>query len=236
MAEIPQTVYYRFGRDGIAVNLFTTSTATVALESGATVTVAQETDYPSSGRVELRVTPAAASAFVLRFRIPRWCRCATVHVNGEDPAAVPAGAGMHEIRRTWTAGDTVTLDMPMPWRLIRGHQMQEGKVALLRGPVVYCLGTAQNEELLKKYPNFQGVVVDPASLGKPEADASVRPDGRKVTAGARVEAPGVWSQGAPRATVTFTEFVDPTGIATYFHVLDAGAAEEDELVSDCFTG
>ena len=41
--------------------------------------------------------------------------------------------------------------MPMPWRLVRGRKLQEGRVALLRGPVVYCIGAAQNAELLKKY-------------------------------------------------------------------------------------
>lgn len=112
--------------------------------------------------------------------------------------------------------------------------MQEGKVALMRGPVVYCLGTAQNEELLKKYPDFRGVVVDPASLGEVEPDASVRPDGKRVKAAARVEAAGESSKGAPRETLVFTEFIDPSGIMTYFHVLDLGDAGEDELAGDCF--
>ena len=139
---------------------------------------------------------------------------------------------MYELFRTWTPGDTVTLNLPMTWRLVKGHQLQEGKVALLRGPVVYCLGTDQNAELLQKYPNFHSVVVDPNSLGEPEADTSIRPDGRKVTASARVEAKGEWSKGAPHETLIFTEFTDPTGIMTYFRVLDLGCAEDDELVSD----
>ena len=122
------------------------------------------------------------------------------------------------------------LDLPMTWRWVKGHQLQEGKVALLRGPVVYCLGSDQNAEVLKKYPNFNGVVVDPSSLGEPETDTSIRPDGRRVRVAARVEAAGAWSKGAPHETLIFTEFIDPTGIATYFHMLDLGKAEEDELV------
>ena len=120
----------------------------------------------------------------------------------------------------------------MRWRLVKGHQLQEGKVALMRGPIVYCLGTIQNEEILKKYPNFNGVVVDPASLGEPEADPLFRPDGKKVKATARVEAAGAWSKGAPHETLTFTEFIDPTGIVTYFHVLELDKSVEDELVED----
>jgi hypothetical protein len=55
-----------------------------------------------------------------------------------------------------------------------------------------------------------------------------------VTVKARVEASGAWSRGAPALTLTFTEFVDPTGIVTYVHLLDLDKAVEDELMVDCF--
>lgn len=236
VAELPQKVYYRFADNGIAVNLFSASKVSVPLAGGVTVALAQETDYPNTGHVVIRVSPSREAAFPLRLRIPRWCRSATVQLNGEAPVPAASGAKPFELRRTWKAGDTVTLEMPMAWRFVRGHQLQEGKAVLMRGPVVYCLGAAQNAEALKKYPNFSGIVVDPKSVGEPEPDASVRPDGRKVKVGAWVEAPGAWSKGAPRETLTFTEFVDPTGLATFVHVLDLGQAVEDELVSDCFAG
>lgn len=79
-----------------------------------------------------------------------------------------------------------------------------------------------------------GVVVDADSLGEPEPDSSIRPDGRKVTVKARVEAAAEWGKGAPHETLTFTECVDPTGMVTYFHVLDLRNAAEDELVTDGF--
>jgi hypothetical protein len=56
----------------------------------------------------------------------------------------------------------------------------------------------------------------------------------KVTVGVMVEAAGEWSHGAPRETVTFTEFIDPSCIATYFHILNLDIATEDELTGDCF--
>ena len=234
MAELPQKVYYRYADRTIAVNLYTTSRTTVDLDKDLSVTLAQETDYPNSGHVVFRVTPSKEAVFAIRPRIPRWCRNATISINGQPPAAVLSGAYPFEIRRPWKAGDTVTLEMPMVWRFIKGHRLQEGKTALARGPVVYCLGTAQNEEILKKYPNFNGIVIDPTQLGDPEPDRSIRPDGKKVTVKARVEAPGAWSRGAPALTLTFTEFVDPTGIVTYVHLLDLDKAVEDELMVDCF--
>ena len=233
VAELPQKIYYRAGRREIAVNLYTSSQTALPLGGGISVTLAQETDYPNSGRVQIRVTPTKAVAFTLRLRIPRWCRSATVSVNNDAPVAARPGKPCR-LRRTWVPGDTVTLEMPMAWRLVKGHQMQEGKVALVRGPVVYCLGTAQNGEVLKKHPNFQGMVIDMATLGEPEPDATIRPDGRKVTVTAKVEAKGEWSKGAPQETLVFTEFIDPSGIMTYFHVLDLDQAGEDELIGDCF--
>lgn len=232
VAELPQKVYYRAGQHEIAVNLYTSSQTTLTLGGGISVSLAQETDYPNSGRVQIRVTPTKAVAFALRLRIPRWCRSAAITVNHEAPVAARPGKP-YRLRRTWAPGDTVTLEMPMVWRLVKGHQMQEGKVALMRGPVVYCLGTAQNGEVLKKYPKFQGMVVDMTTLGAPEPDTTIRPDGRKVTVVAKVEAKGEWSKGAPQETLVFTEFIDPSGIMTYFHVLDLGPAEEDELIGDC---
>jgi DUF1680 family protein len=234
MAELPQKVYYRCEDKAVAVNLYTTSRVSLELEKDLSVALSQDTDYPSSGHVVFRVTPSKEAAFGLRLRIPRWCRKASVKINDEDPVAVPGGANPYEVRRTWRAGDTVALEMPMTWRFIKGHQLQEGKAALARGPVVYCLGTAQNEEILKTYPNFNGIVIDPSSLGEPEPDSSIRPAGRKVTLKARAEAPGAWSKGAPHLTVTFTEFIDPSGIVTYVHLLDLNAAVEDELMEDCF--
>ena len=231
VAELPRKIYYRAGRRDVAVNLYTPSQTTLMLGGGITVTLAQETDYPNSGRVQFRVTPSEAAAFTLRLRIPRWCSGATVTINDETPVAARPGKPC-KLRRTWAPGDTVTLEMPMSWRLVKGHQLQEGKVALMRGPVVYGLGTAQNGDVLEKYPNFQGMVVE--SLGEPEPDTSIRPDGRKVSAVAKVEVKGDWSKGAPQETLVFTEFIDPTGIMTYFHVLDLSKAGEDELAGDCF--
>jgi hypothetical protein len=106
--------------------------------------------------------------------------------------------------------------------------MQEGRVALMRGPVVYCLGSEANAELLKKYPEPGELMIDPASLGTPVADSSVRSNGLKVAGKA-------WAPGsnpritAPTLDVVLTEFIDPAGVATYFFIPDLTKAVEDEF-------
>jgi len=228
IAELPGMVCYRSG-DGVAINLFAPSTAKFRLAGGRSVTIQQETNYPTSGLVKIAVTPSDATEFPLRLRIPRWCPKATLAIDGLSAREVSPGKKFCEIRRTWKPGDVVTLDMPMPWRLVRGRKLQAGRVAMMRGPVVYCIGVAQNGELLKKYKDPRDLMIDPASLGKPVADASARPDGLKVLA--KAWPPGNRGEGLPTLDVVLTEFTDPSCIATYFRVPDAAKTVDDELMS-----
>ena len=164
----------------------------------------------------------------MRLRIPRWCPEATLTINGQ-PRAVSPGQPYCEIRRTWKPGDVLTLDMPMPWRLVRGRHLQEGRAALMRGPVVYCLGSKANAELLKRFKEPRELMIDPATLGQPLADSSVRPDGLKVTT--KAWAPGNGDQGTAPLEVVLTEFVDASGVSTYLRIPDPAKAVEDELLN-----
>ncbi|NLF08362.1 MAG: hypothetical protein GX594_10340 [Pirellulaceae bacterium] len=228
VSELPEMIYYHTPDNGLAINLFTPSEKTVALGDGLQATIRQETDYPTSGHVKLTVSPSQEAEFPLRLRIPRWCPKVAVSINGSLPQIVSPGGKYHEIRRKWKSGDAVTLDMPMPWRFVRGRKLQDGKAALLRGPIVYCIGTAQNAELLKTVINPSDLILDPASLGEPVGDSSVRPQGLKVAAKAKI--PANKDQKEQTVDVVLTEFVDPNGIATYFRITDSSQAVEDELV------
>jgi len=230
VAELPEMVYYRTQDGGVAVNLYSESKKTIELGGGRSVIIQQQTDYPTSGLVKIIVTPSQEMEFPLRLRIPRWCPKATLTIQGEAPREVSPGEKYCEIRRAWKPRDTLTLDMPMPWRLVRGYKVQEGRVALMRGPVVYCMGTAANAELAKKYKELGELTIDPASLGEPTPDASVRPAGLKVAA--KAWAPGADAAGPAALDVVLTEFVDPSGVATYFRVPDPAKAIDDELTSE----
>jgi DUF1680 family protein len=78
----------------------------------------------------------------------RWARGATAALNGAllDPAGATRD-GYLTISRTWRPGDTVTLELPMPAERIYAHPAVAadlGRVALRRGPLVYCLEEADN--------------------------------------------------------------------------------------------
>jgi DUF1680 family protein len=104
---------------------------------GSPVRIAVQTDYPWDGRVELTVTTDAP--ITLALRIPGWCPAENVRLDGQS---VEPKDGYLRLRRDWTAGVTVTLDLPMPARVVQPHPRIDavrGCVALARGPLVYCI-------------------------------------------------------------------------------------------------
>jgi hypothetical protein len=232
VAELPQKVYYRTQDGGIALNLFTPSDRSFDVK-GKTVNIRQETAYPSSGEVKLSFTCSEPVEFALMFRTPRWAESIACTV-GEVPLAPDRSElGYATVKRVWKSGDTLTLSMPMNWRFVRGRMLQEGRVALLRGPVLFTFSDTLNAAVLKQCPNPRDLVLDPSSIGNPILDDGVRPNGQKVVVKA-------WTNperaGDP-VEVVLTEFVDPNGIEVYFRIpnlADAGPLRivDDELLSE----
>ena len=134
---------YSKSADTIWVNLYGGNALTTEL-AGEKVRLSQETDYPWSGRVRIKVEACGKKEFALKLRIPGWANGASVRVN-DQPKLTGAEAGTPgyaEIRRVWQPGDFVDVDMPMPARLMEANPLVEedlNQVAIQRGPVVYCL-------------------------------------------------------------------------------------------------
>ncbi|MHB8864887.1 MAG: beta-L-arabinofuranosidase domain-containing protein [Pirellulaceae bacterium] len=227
VAELPQKVYYRTQEGGIALNLFTRSDKTFDV-NGKTVQIKEETEYPNSGDVKLTFTCSEPVQFGFRFRTPRWAE--TIECAVCDVPCVPAKSqlGYAEIERLWKTGDTLTISMPMNWRFVRGRMIQEGRVALMRGPVLFSFSEKLNAEVLKACPNPRDLVLDPSSIGDPISDDSVRPNGQKVIVKA-------WTN--PQRTgdpvdVVLTEFIDPNGIDVYFKIPNLNETESIRVVDD----
>ena len=230
VAELPQKVYYRTPEGGIALNLFSNSKKAFDV-AGQTVTIRQETAYPNDGEVKLTFSTPNPAAFAFQFRTPRWCEKITARVNNEAPVTIsPAEQklGCYVLNRTWRDGDVVRISMPMTWRFLRGRAVQDGRAALLRGPMVYCIGKAQNAEVLKKCPEPRNLVIDPASLGEPAKDDSIRPNGLKAVAKAWLNR----DRTGETVAVTLTEFTDPSGQDVYFRVPNLADTSPVRLMDD----
>ena len=160
---VPGYMYGHLGRE-LYVNSFLPGRAAVKT-AFQTVTLRQETNYPWSGAVKIIVNPAKTAEFTINVRIPGWARNQPspgdlyrhadqtikppigLKVNGKA-AAVELKRGYAQLKRTWSAGDTIALDLPMPVRRILAHDKvvnNAGRVALQRGPIVYCAEWPDNE-------------------------------------------------------------------------------------------
>ncbi|CAZ98075.1 beta-L-arabinofuranosidase domain-containing protein [Zobellia galactanivorans] len=234
ISELPGMVYYRSKEDGVAVNLYAQSEARVELNDGITVDVQQKTSYPTSGRVELSVSPNKASTFPLSLRIPSWAKEATIMVNGEKWQGEIKPGTFVDITRKWTSKDRVLLDFPMDIRFIKGRKRNSGRVALMRGPIVYGLNLDKNPEATangkRSFYDLRRILLDPSTLSGPESDDSVRPDGTAVFISGWRENNSGKADRKHEFRLKLTEFPDPDNEFIYFKIPDYSIEVEDELV------
>jgi DUF1680 family protein len=133
--------FYSTSKDGVYVHLYDNSTLDWHLENGVALKIRQETNYPWDGDVQLTVTPAKTTDFALHVRVPGWVSGGKVSVNGNALGGLKSGEYL-TIQRQWTPGDTVSLSFPMPPEAVSSNPRladNTGRVAVERGPVVYCM-------------------------------------------------------------------------------------------------
>jgi uncharacterized protein len=127
---------------GVQLHQYATADLRVPVADGE-VRLAVRTGYPWSGRVAVEVVEAPEGPWTLSLRVPGWCRSATLTGPGEQPQAVAAGAV--ELSRRWRAGEVAVLDLELPVRVTEPDPRVDavrGCVAVERGPLVYCLESA----------------------------------------------------------------------------------------------
>ncbi len=143
---------YSTSENGLWVHLFAGSETHIQLNN-LPVIVHQETNYPWDGTVRFQfVLPEQEQAngskrFSLFLRLPGWCDGHSVFVNGQPFDAPRTAGGYLEIDREWRSGDVVEYEMEMPIRPVFANpavRLLEGRVAIQRGPVVYCLEGVDN--------------------------------------------------------------------------------------------
>jgi len=154
---------------GVQVHQYMACRVDTVGEAAPQVVLSVETDYPWSGDVALTVETTDGSTWELALRVPGWCPSATVLVNGE-PVGDFVGGVYATVERAWQAGDSVTLRLAMTPRFMAPNPRIDaihGTVALMRGPLVYCLESVDQPDV-----DLLDVVVDPGV----EASAIWAPD------------------------------------------------------------
>lgn len=139
---------YGWDDGGLWLHLYGSSSLDAELPGAGRMGLTVQTDYPWHGTVRLRLDHAPATEFALRLRVPAWAEGASLSLNNGSAEAVPAGE-YATLRRQWQAGDTVVLELPLRIRrLVANPNVEEtrNQVALMRGPLVYCLEAADLAE------------------------------------------------------------------------------------------
>ena len=171
--------------------------ATVA---GGDVRLAIETAYPWEGRVRVTVREAPDASWTLGLRVPGWARSGSVdwYAGADTPAdAAPAAtiaAGERAVTcsRVWRAGDSVVLDLDMPGRFtppVPQVDAIRGCFALERGPLVYCIESADLAGGLELEDLSLDATTQAAPVSRPDlgpgtlglAASAVGPEGEPVT-------------------------------------------------------
>jgi len=138
---------YGVADDEVAVHLYAASTARIELANGAKFTLKQDTDYPWSGEIGIALEMDAPARFALSLRIPAWARGARLSVNGQAAELGTLTGGYARVERDWAPGDSLALSLPLEPRTLRAHpavRQDAGRVAVMRGPLVYCLEGVDN--------------------------------------------------------------------------------------------
>lgn len=174
--SVPGYVYAVHDKD-LYVNLFMGNSSTMSV-GGKAVTLTTETEYPWEGDVAIKVMKNAAGQFRMMVRIPGWARgevvpgdlysfsdgrstAYSVTVNGELVNG-ELHNGYLAIDRRWRKGDVVRLHLDMAPRTVVANKKVEadrGRVAVERGPLVYCAEWPDNNFdvfhfVMPKQPSF----------------------------------------------------------------------------------
>ncbi len=154
--SIPGYIYAQRGRE-VYINLFIGSKTEIT-QGKHKLSLIQQSRYPWDGGVTIVVSPDKSREWTLMVRIPGWAQGkpmagdlyhyqnrrddpVTLTIN-DEPLECAVQDGYAMIRRKWKTGDTLHLALPMEIRRVISHpavSANSGRVALERGPLVYCI-------------------------------------------------------------------------------------------------
>jgi DUF1680 family protein len=162
--------FYSTSKDGLYLHLYDNSGLDWHLEDGTGLRVTQKTNYPWDGGADITVSPAKPSEFTFYLRVPGWSDGTQVSVNGKAVSGATPGQYL-ALRRRWAAGDVINVKFGMTPKLIEANPRvvdDYGRVAVQRGPLVYCLEQLDQPEGVPLFDVSLDVRQPGASAFQPE--------------------------------------------------------------------
>jgi DUF1680 family protein len=148
--------------DGIAFLMYGDCRTSIPGSDGSVAVVSMHSDYPWDGEIEFEFESVSNEReFAVYLRVPEWAGTWNISLNGKALATEGLlDKGFVKLQRSWQAGDRIHLSFPMTVLVNESHPMVEetrNHVALTRGPIVYCLESAD----LPEGTGISDVYVDP---------------------------------------------------------------------------
>jgi DUF1680 family protein len=143
---------YSLSDAGLWVHLYGGNHLDTELPDGSEIELSQETDYPWGGDIKIRVQKTPGREWSLFLRIPGWATGSSIKVNQKVIDQDLEAGEFCQVKRKWSKGDVVQLHLPMEARLMEANPLVEetrNQVAVMRGPLVYCLESVDLSEEVK---------------------------------------------------------------------------------------
>ncbi|WP_316784253.1 glycoside hydrolase family 127 protein [Pedobacter frigiditerrae] len=164
LPSVPGYVYAQNGNK-LYVNLFMSNISTLTIPVAGKVKITQQTEYPWKGKIDIGIDPEKSSDFSVEIRIPGWAKqqpvpgdlyqfashtqsVINIFVNGKK-VAYTIDKGYAVLKRKWAKGDKISFELPMETQKVLANtnvKDDRGRLALQRGPLVYCLEGPDNAE------------------------------------------------------------------------------------------
>lgn len=138
------TYIYTETEDTVFVHLYVGSRMEKKLRTGK-LQIDMQSGFPWNGNVSIQIRSAASEEATIALRIPEWSQ--TCRINGIEDAQTKEENGYLYITKVWGRQDLLQIEFPMEVRILEAdYRVREdiGKVAVMRGPLVYCLEEADN--------------------------------------------------------------------------------------------
>jgi hypothetical protein len=101
---------------------------------------------PFNGKTQIAISPEKALDFGLAIRIPNWAENLAVSIAHEEQTA-QIEKGYLWLDRRWEGSSEIVIEFELPVRRQFARyevEADRGRVALTRGPIVYCLESVEN--------------------------------------------------------------------------------------------
>ncbi|WP_416441916.1 glycoside hydrolase family 127 protein [Phnomibacter sp. MR] len=191
IAEV-SSYMYSIGEKGLYINMYGGSQLSTTLQDGQQLILEQQTNYPWQGNITFHIKQSLSKSAVIFFRIPGWCTKYTLLVNGKVPHnVVDRSNGYIGVKSSWQKGDKIELRLDMPVTLLESNPLVEetrGQVTVKRGPIVYCLESADLPQ-----HNIFDVAIPASAVWQTKPLAIAGSTVTALTTTAKLKAPQTWS-------------------------------------------